>query len=126
MCSRFALMPLIESKHLALNLSLNIISNFATSAKSMIQSFRVEKYIWDDDRYEEFYGKMNSDYVKKKLEEAMKTIDVDINTSLSIVSECFKYAGDSMQKTLVFGNNKRKTWFDNECRENRTALRKAL
>ena len=66
---------------------------------------------------------MQTDHVEALLDEAESLIDCDINQALSKFNECFEYAGYCMKKTIFIGSEKRKTWFDLECRESRTILR---
>ena len=69
---------------------------------------------------------MQTNHVQALLDEAESLTDCDINQALSKFNECFEYAGDCMKKTIFIGSEKRKTWFDLECRESRKNLRQRL
>lgn len=58
--------------------------------------------------------------------EAENLIVKDINTALTMFSDGLWLAGECVKKTIYTGRERKKVWFDAECRESRKHLRKTL
>jgi hypothetical protein len=125
-CKYFGIKQLIETKHAIVEMFLS--SPQALSQRMQQDNFvsRAVKYKWINDKQSEFVNRMSSDEVKDKLQDAMLTIDQDMNSALSKFNKCLFFSGQDMKKTISFGGEKRKVWFDLECRESRKVLRKYL
>ena len=125
-CRRFNVIPMVESKHLAVEMSIVTVNNYVTVKGTVPKAFSVVKYKWDEEKSVNFANMMQTSHVQALLDEAESLIDCDINQALSKFNECFEYAGDCMKKTIFIGSEKRKIWFDLECRESRKNLRQRL
>ena len=125
-CRRFNVIPMVESKHLAVEMSIVTVNNYVTGKGTVPKAFSVVKYKWDEEKSVNFANMMQTSHVQALLDEAESLIDCDINQALSKFNECFEYAGDCMKKTIFIGSEKRKIWFDLECRESRKNLRQRL
>jgi hypothetical protein len=73
-----------------------------------------------------FCENMHSDHVSGIIDEALRLIDIDIDAALFKFNESFIFAGKSMLKTVHVGSEKRRVWFDLECKESRFVLRQQL
>ena len=62
---------------------------------------------------------MQTEYAQALMNEATSLKNCDINQALSKFNECFEHAGECMKKTIFIGHEKRKVWFDLECRGSR-------
>ena len=99
-------------------MSIVTVNNCVTVKGTVPKAISVVKYKWDEEKSVNFANMMHTDYVRAPLDEAESLIDCNINQALSKFNESFEYAGDCLKKTIL-GVNKRKTWFDLECRESR-------
>jgi len=123
----FQIIPVVETKHAAIEMLLFVENT--TTLQNRINTVQVtscDKYKWDDQHSGVFVANMNSDFVKKVITEATFLVDIDINQALSKFNECLVYAGECMKRTVYFGTEKRKVWFDLECRQSRQVLRRHL
>ena len=102
-CRRFNVIPTVESKHLAVEMSIVTVNNYVT-----VKAFSVVKYKWDEEKSVNFANMMQTSHVQALLDEAESLIDCDINQALSKFNECFEYAGDCMKKTIFIGSEKKK------------------
>ena len=69
---------------------------------------------------------MQTEHTLALMNEATSLMNCDINQALSKFNECFEHAGECMNKKIFGGYEKRKVWFDLECRESRKILRQHL
>ena len=85
------------------------------------------KYVWQEEKVSVFKDILDSENIKLKLDQAIYTIDVDINDALSIFNECLKEAAECMNKRVRLGGQSvSHSWFDEECKDKRRLLRKLL
>jgi len=121
------LIPLVETKHVAIVLSLAV--NNSSLLQEDVDTQNVTsctKFKWDDQKTQLFMENVHSGCFHDYLKEAMNLVDVDIDLSLLKFNEGLIKAGDCMMKTIFFGNEKRRVWFDLECRQSRKVLRRHL
>lgn len=123
-CKTFNILPMIESKHTAVELSLITAADTGIPHDDNRKSqSRVSRFKWNEDLKEQFTNTMKSDDVSDKILEATTLIVTDINLALSKFNDCFWLAGDCMKTTHSVGNERLKVWFDLECKESRRQLR---
>ena len=92
----------------------------------IVQLILFSKYSWESEKSASFRDVMYSDQVKCILDEAVSLIDVDVNLALGKFNECFKISGECMLKNVYFGTERRRAWFDLECKQSRRLLRQLL
>ena len=121
-------MPMVESKHLAVELLFiteGKDSNSLSNTKEL-KPFSFSKYTWVDSDSSVYLEKFNSSLATCTINRAINFIDVDVNLALSEFNTCFEYAGEIMKKKINVGKPVSKIWFDLECKQSRTVLRKHL
>ncbi|MCB4779010.1 MAG: hypothetical protein LGB53_05180 [Sulfurovum sp.] len=101
-CRRFNVIPMVESKHLSVEMSIVTVNNYVTVKGTIPKAFSVVKYKWDEEKSVNFANMMQTDQVQALLDEAESLIGY-INQALSKFNECFEYAGDCMKKTIFIG-----------------------
>lgn len=115
----------IESKHAPIELYVNKPQKEQnTSAKP--KTYKVEKFIWDPEKQEDFNKAVTDTNVTNILAEACTLVDVNVNAAVDKFQEAVCIAGECMKKSFTMGGIRKQAWFDRECREQRTSLRKVL
>lgn len=122
-CKLFSVLPMIESKHAVVKLCVDS-SVVSYSHKHEVTS--TLKYKWDDEKKNVFLEALTTDYFDTVLNEASSLVEINVNCALEKFNEGLRFAGNCMQKTIYFGIEKSKVWFDVECRHSRQVLRKFL
>ena len=119
---------IIESKHavVELHLLVNSQSPDVQRQRNNVPRTIIAKYKWDESKRNNFCSVMNSDSAKEIITEATLLIGTNIDAALTKFNEYLLTAGECMKKNIIYGNEKNKKWFDLECRQSRTALRKLL
>eukprot|EP00745_Piridium_sociabile_P015926 TRINITY_DN2374_c0_g1_i12.p1 TRINITY_DN2374_c0_g1~~TRINITY_DN2374_c0_g1_i12.p1 ORF type:complete len:1135 (+),score=79.90 TRINITY_DN2374_c0_g1_i12:1880-5284(+) len=125
-CTEFNVLPIVESKHAAVELSLSCVQFQYDTISNNRPHFYFSKYKWDPEKSVKFCDFMRSDQVAAVIDEASHLIEFDINLALDKLNECFKSAGECMMNTISIGTEKRRVWFDLECKQSRTVLRQHL
>ena len=128
-CVKLNVVPMVESKHACVELLFscsNCNAFVVDEPKSNIQKQSFTKFIWDENKKMDFMTTLTSDYVSNKMKDAKSFIELDINVALGTFNECLIEAGCAMKKTVIVGSEKRRVWFDLECKQSRKLLRQNL
>ena len=123
--SEFSVSDRIESDHFPLS----VIVNFQTQPRTENNTEeypRIEKYIWNEQYEQQFYGNMNSENAKLFFNNLMNILDNNINEAIDMFTKFVKDQAECMRKLIVCGKKKQNEWFDRECFEERRKLRKFL
>ena len=78
-CRRFNVIPMVESKHLAVEMSIVTVNNYVTVKGTVPKAFSVVKYKWDEEKSVNFAYMMQTKHVQALLDEAESLIGCDIN-----------------------------------------------
>ena len=124
-CTNFKITPLTESKHAAVEMHL-MCSKHVEREPTHTEPYTVVKYKWNEERKNAFHDQMSCDHAGYILHESVGLIERDFNQALSHFNRVFEYAGKCMEKTFVFGSESKNAWFDKECRQSKTVLRRCL
>ena len=116
----------IESKHMPVELFIGIKNVRSKQPKNTIKTFKVEKYIWCDNKSDDFTECLRSDQTKTCFNEAEKLVEADVSSSILKFNEGLLTAGECMKKTIVIGKERQQIWFDLECKQNRQVVRQYL
>jgi hypothetical protein len=122
---RLKVMPRIESKHMPVEMEFKVSRTQTSSEKNLTMS-KVHKYVWKQENAVEYQAVLMSRDVSLLFEQGAELIDVNIEAALGKFYEGITTAGQCMLKTFTQGKIKDNPWFDSECRETRSMLRKAL
>ena len=124
-CISLSVMHEVESKHMPIILSL--ISFY--EPKSNVHSdspYKYERFKWKQERINDFTDNIKSNYVQFMVNEASSLLDVDVDVALSTFNEGLAYAGSCMKQVVFIGGERKKRWFDVECKECKKCLRQKL
>ena len=126
-CLHFNVLPMIESKHAAVELAVKCSSEVSIASHSdKLPLSSLKKYQWISDKAGTFHDILQSDQVTHIIDEASGLIEHDFNFALTQFNKCFELAGECMLKTVHVGTEIRRVWFDLECRQSRFVLRQHL
>lgn len=125
-CLLFKTVPMVESKHAAIELSLKCHFTKPKDCVVPNESVFFSKYQWDCNNTESFKELIRSDQFLFMMDDAMLLIEYDVNLALEKFNECLKYAGESMLRKIHVGKKTNKKWFDKECSQCRFSLRQQL
>ena len=115
----------IESKHMPVELSFNFDNQNKDSETEPV-SFKLEKFIWKNEKVDEFLSEIRSPEINQIFAEAKCLISTNINQSVDKFAEGLLKAGACMKTVIHIGQNKSQKWFDKECRESRKTVRQKL
>ena len=109
----------IESDHLPVVFSVDFLTqNNDQDCKD--EDVHVEKYMWISDNGNIFETELKKEETRVRLEEAIKTIDSDVDLALNMFNNCLKDVATCMKKcSIVKQGKQRQGWFDLECMESR-------
>ena len=116
--------PRIESKHMPVEMRMKL-STTVTTVKTL-QKIKLQKYVWNNDKAEDYVSGYSSQEVLSMIESAVNLIDVNVSAALTKFNESIYKAGQCMQKTIILGNDRQNAWFDGECHKKRKLLRQLL
>ena len=125
-CISLKIIPLIETKHLALELFIDSKGSNRSDVYKIDNIQYLQKYKWNSKLSNTFVEKMKSSHVDDKIRTATELIDTDVNMAILKFNECFTYAGECMMKRIKIGSQRRNVWFDLECSQSRKVLFKHL
>ncbi|MCB4763941.1 MAG: reverse transcriptase family protein, partial [Sulfurovum sp.] len=123
--SRLAVIPNIESKHMPVELELELVGKNDVSVERQ-RKVKIQKYIWDANKAQDYYDMFFTKEVSALFTPATELISYDAEAAVKVFNDTVKLAGDSMKRTVTSGNVSGKPWFDHECTEKRRVVRKAL
>ena len=81
------------------------------------KTFNVEKYIWCDNKGDDFIACLRSDQTKTCFSEAEELIEADISSSILKFNEGLLTAGECMKKIIVIGKERQQIWFNLESKQ---------
>ena len=116
----------IESKHMPVELFIGIKNERSKQPKNPPKTFRVEKYIWCDNKSDEFIACLRSDQTKTYFSEAKELIEANASSSILKFNEGLLTAGECMKETIVIGKERQQIWFDLECKQSKQVVRQYL
>jgi hypothetical protein len=116
----------VESKHMPVQMNLMVNNNKIKTVNTKAYTEPVYRYIWNNDHANVYFNTFDSLEVSDILKEATNLITVNIETALEKFNECIYYAGMCMRKKIKLGVVKNNPWFDQECKETKSSLRRAL
>ena len=117
----------IESCHMPVVLSIKFPNEDIVDTQETVTNEVFEKFIWDQEKAQQYGGSLSSASSRRLLDEALQLIDLDINLALNKFNELIKLTAASMKKRIrpnCF--RKERKWFDQECINFRKKVRKAL
>jgi hypothetical protein len=123
-CADIKVDPKIDSKHLPVQLKLNVLKCNKTINK--VKKVRVHKLVWKCEKANEVGAALSSCDVQSMLKAAYDLIDINVNAALFKFNEGIKLAASCMECIVVYGSDAKNVWFDGECFENRRRLRQSL
>ena len=117
----------VESDHLPISLKI-CNKNKTTEVTTKKIKCKITKYVWDEEKAEEFKNAFLTEESKTLIEDACLSLENDVNVSVQLVNELIMKAGDCMKKTIITGGDGRgsNTWFDDECKMMKKDARHAL
>jgi hypothetical protein len=113
-----------ESKHMPIELYFG--HSESANVDNGTRAFKFTKYVWNEDKTQEFIGNLEASEVQQLLDRAMGLVDIDINMALSTFNDCLLKAGEGMKRDIIIGEDNLKGWFDRECKKAKHSLRKSL
>ena len=115
----------VDSKHMPIELVLS--AQISTcGCQGAPKKFKIEKFVWDNDKSTEFMGNITSVNTEQLISDATDLIDQDIDMSLSKLTEAILAAGSCMKKVITVGKERGQVWFDWECKQSKKTLRHHL
>jgi hypothetical protein len=117
----------IESDHMPITLSTVFPNKNIYDVATVVGNQVAEKFVWNSEKSCLFNDSLYTESIRKKIDNAIDLIDVDVNTALDTFNECMKECAECMKKCFPINNNKRcDGWFDHECFVSRTHVRRLL
>ena len=119
----------VDSDHLPIQLTLYMQSEAIQTQEipSISNQKPTEKTVWDKDKENIYMNTLTDDVGLALLKEATDQIDVDVNASLLLFTQCLLRASECMKKKVFPANSsKRPGWFDEECKLAKKECRKHL
>ena len=113
-------------KHMPISLSVIFPKENDCIPENNDKEYSIEKFIWNDEKLDVFENAFVSDNIKALLNDAINTVNIDINLALSKFNDCIREAAKCMKKTVKLNVNKQLDWFDLECKNKRKEVRKYL
>ena len=115
----------VDSKHMPVEFQFST-KQLQIKAKSKHSISTSIKYIWNDDKVNEYSEAHASKEMRDMLDKATDLIEVDTNKAIDAFYEGLAFSGQCMKKTVVINSTRNNRWFDKECREKKKALRHSL
>ena len=81
---------------------------------------------WKAENAQHFSDQINTKETHAKLSHATFLIDIDLNKALDMFNAILKQQADCMKNRYNVNQNRKNEWFDRECKEARTNVRKLL
>ena len=120
--TRLAVIPNIESKHMPVELELELVGKNDVSVERQ-RKVKIQKYIWDANKAQDYYDMFFTKEVSALFTQATELINDDVEAAVKVFNSAFKLAGDCMKRTVTSGNISGKPWFDFDCSEKRREKR---
>ena len=92
----------IESKHLAVELSIATTHTDVAVKGTANKAFSFVKYKWDEEKSTSFSCMMQTEHAQALMNEATSLINCDINQALSKFNECFEHTGECMKRNNIY------------------------
>ena len=115
-----------SSKHMPIVFSVLFPKENENSTEIVKEKIFVEKYVWQDEKSEQYNNAFLTDRLKLMLDEAIQLIYIDCNLALERFNAYIIDAASCMRKRMCLGVFRNKLWFDNECHNKRKEVRKLL
>ena len=127
--SELVIKEVVESDHLPVELlfTIHAVDNRNTSNAKKATSF--SKFVWDNSKESIFKEQLRNQTNSKKLQEAMQTVDFDVNVALRLFVSSLTSASQCMQQKCTSQDvfrNASSQWFDKECRDTKRTCNKCL
>ncbi|KAK7480266.1 hypothetical protein BaRGS_00028542 [Batillaria attramentaria] len=87
----------------------------------------INKLQWSDDLLNTFRDRLQSDEFSGQLQVAHDLLSTDINAAVDTFFSCLRNAASCMERRIRVDKTQLKNnWFDKECKDVRSGVRKAL
>ena len=101
-CMRLSVLPMIECKHLAAELSIATTHTDVAVKGTVNKAFSFVKYKWDEEKSASFSCMMQTEHAQALMNEATSLINCEINQALSKFNECFEHTGECMKRNNIY------------------------
>ena len=113
--TRLAVIPNTESKHLPVELELELVGKNDVSVERQ-RKVKIQKYIWDANKAQDYYDMFFTKEVSALFTQATELINDDVEAAVKVFNSAVKLAGDDCMQAVVLVE---KPWFYLECTEKR-------
>ena len=91
--TRLAVIPNIESKHIPVELELELVGNNAVIVERQRKA-KIQKYIWDANKAQDYYDTFSTKEVSALFTQATELINDDVEAAVKMFNCAVKLAGD--------------------------------
>ena len=91
--TRLAVIPNTESKHMPLELELELVGNNAVIVERQRKA-KIQKYIWDANKAQDYYDMYFTEEVSARFTQATELINYDVEAAVKVFNSAVKLAGD--------------------------------
>ena len=91
--TRLAAIPYTKSKHMPLELELELVGNNAVIVERQRKA-KIQKYIWDANKAQDYYDMYFTEEVSARFTQATELINYDVEAAVKVFNSAVKLAGD--------------------------------